>query len=142
MFRLCSRKRVVSHVSSGGEEVCCVTRFVCSRESMLYNMFRMVLKKAVVSHVSPGAEEGCCVICFVCSQRSMLCHTFRLGLKNMCTLVIYVYTAISFFCSTRCWRLSSCSARTNLRPLRTHAHVSARRNIGHNRLCSTARRLF
>ena len=69
MFALYSLKHVVSHVSPGAEEGCCVTCFVCSRRSMLCHMFRLGLKKAVVSHVSFGAEKGCCVTCFVCSRR-------------------------------------------------------------------------
>ena len=68
MFALDSKKHVVSHVSPGAEEGCCVTRFVCSRRSMWCHMFRLVLKKAVLSHVSPGAEESsrvtCSVTCF------------------------------------------------------------------------------
>merc|ERR1712093_534325 len=43
---------VMSHVSPGAEEGCCVTCFVCSRRCMLCHMFRLGLKKAVVSHVS------------------------------------------------------------------------------------------
>ena len=70
MFALYSLKHVVSHVSPGAEEGCCVTCFVCSQRSMLCHMFRLGLKKAVVSHV------------LLCGRRSVLCHMFALELKK------------------------------------------------------------
>ena len=60
MFRLWSKKHVVSHVSPGAEEACCVTCFACSRRSMLCHMFHLGLKIAAVSHVCSVLEEACC----------------------------------------------------------------------------------
>ena len=55
-----AKKDVVSHVSPGAEEACCVTCFACSRRTMLCHMFHLGLKIAAGSHVCSVLEEACC----------------------------------------------------------------------------------
>ena len=65
MFRLELNKAVVSHVSPGAEQGCCVTcllwHMLCHmfrlELNMLCHMFGLGLNKAVL-------EEACCVTCF------------------------------------------------------------------------------